>query len=956
MIKTLFNKVVGTRNDRQLRRMQKSVVSINALEAELTPLSDTELRAKTDAYRERVGRGESLESILPEAFAVVREAGRRTLEMRHFDVQLLGGIALHEGHIAEMRTGEGKTLVATLPAYLNALTGRSVHIVTVNDYLARRDAQWMGAIFEFLGMRTGVVVPGMNAQDKRDAYEADVIYATNNELGFDYLRDNMAFSNADKMQRDLTFAIVDEVDSILIDEARTPLIISGPTNESSELYMRVNQVIPRLERQIEEDGPGDFSVDEKAKQVHLTEDGHEKVEAVLVEAGILPEGQSLYDPSHIILVHHLNAALRAHALFHLNVEYIVRDGQIVIVDEFTGRTMPGRRWSEGLHQAIEAKEGVTIQNENQTLASITFQNFFRLYDKLAGMTGTADTEAAEFQQIYGLEVLVAPTHLEMIRDDMADLVFLSQEEKFEAVLEDIRDCTTRTQPVLVGTTSIETSELLSGMLRQAEISHEVLNAKQHAREALIVAQAGRPGAVTIATNMAGRGTDIVLGGNLVEELEALSREGAGEADLETAREEWRKRHDEVVAASGLHIIGTERHESRRIDNQLRGRSGRQGDPGSSRFYLSLKDDLMRRFASDRVGTIMQKLGMEHGEAIEHRWVTKAIENAQRKVEAHNFDIRKQLLEYDDVANDQRREIYTLRNELMETDDISEQIEALRADVVNEVINAFIAPESLDELWDIPGLEAALENEFAVSLPLGRWLRDDDELHEEPLRARIIEAIVAQYKTKEEFAGAQVMRHFEKAVTLQILDQCWKEHLASMDYLRQGIGLRGYAQKNPKQEYKREAFEMFQSLTGRIKSEVIGLLSKVQVRAEADVEAVEARRRRSAPVEAIHASPPEPPAEAIAEPPARPAEAAGMAAAMGMEPMVAAGGGAARQSDVGEGPVPAHRRPSEDGAPQSRQAFSEAQSPYVRGGRKIGRNEPCPCGSGKKFKQCHGRAK
>ena len=956
MIKTLFNKVVGTRNDRQLRRMQKSVVSINALEAEMTALSDTELRTKTGAYRERVGRGESLESILPEAFAVVREAGRRTLEMRHFDVQLLGGIALHEGHIAEMRTGEGKTLVATLPAYLNALTGRSVHIVTVNDYLASRDAQWMGAIYEFLGMRTGVVVPGMNSQDKRDAYEADVIYATNNELGFDYLRDNMAFSNADKMQRDLTFAIVDEVDSILIDEARTPLIISGPTNESSELYVRVNRIIPRLELQIEEDGPGDFSVDEKAKQVHLTEDGHEKVEAVLVEAGILPEGQSLYDPTHIILVHHLNAALRAHALFHRNVEYIVRDGQIVIVDEFTGRTMPGRRWSEGLHQAIEAKEGVTIQNENQTLASITFQNFFRLYDKLAGMTGTADTEAAEFQQIYGLEVLVVPTHLEMIRDDMADLVFLSQEEKFEAVLEDIRDCTTRMQPVLVGTTSIETSELLSGMLLQAEISHEVLNAKQHAREALIVAQAGRPGAVTIATNMAGRGTDIVLGGNLVEELDALSREGASEADLEAARVEWQKRHDEVVAAGGLHIIGTERHESRRIDNQLRGRSGRQGDPGSSRFYLSLKDDLMRRFASDRVGGIMQKLGMEHGEAIEHRWVTKAIENAQRKVEAHNFDIRKQLLEYDDVASDQRREIYTLRNELMETDDVSEQIEALRADVVNEVINAFIPPESLDELWDIPGLEASLENEFAVSLPLGKWLADDSELHEEPLRARILEAIVAQYETKEEFAGTQVMRHFEKAVTLQILDQCWKEHLASMDYLRQGIGLRGYAQKNPKQEYKREAFEMFQSLTGRIKSEVVGLLSKVQVRAEADVEAVEARRRRSAPVEAIHASPPEPSAEAIAEPPARPAEAPGMAAAKDMEPMRAADGGVARRSAVGEGVGPARRPPAEAGAPESHRAPSDAQSPYVRGGRKIGRNEVCPCGSGKKFKQCHGRPK
>ena len=954
MIKRLFNKVVGTRNDRQLRRMQMSVERINALEPSLVALSDEELRARTDTLRTRVDQGESLESVLPEAFAVVREAGRRTLEMRHFDVQLLGGITLHEGKISEMRTGEGKTLVATLPAYLNALTGRSVHIVTVNDYLAKRDAQWMGAIYEFLGMRTGVVIPGMNPRDKRDAYTADVVYATNNELGFDYLRDNMAFSNADKMQRELAFAIVDEVDSILIDEARTPLIISGPTDENSDLYVRVNEVIPRLERQLEEDGPGDYSVDEKAKQVHLTEDGHETVEAVLVEAGILPEGQSLYDPTNIVLVHHLNAGLRAHALFHRNVEYIVRDGQVVIVDEFTGRTMPGRRWSEGLHQAIEAKEGVTIQNENQTLASITFQNYFRLYDKLAGMTGTADTEAAEFQQIYGLEVLVVPTHLDMIRDDMADLVFLTQEEKFEAVLEDIRDCAARTQPVLVGTTSIETSELLSGMLRNAGIAHEVLNAKQHAREAAIVAQAGSPGAVTIATNMAGRGTDIVLGGNLVAELEEMSRGGADAAQLKAARAAWDLRHKEVVAAGGLHIIGTERHESRRIDNQLRGRSGRQGDPGSSRFYLSLKDDLMRRFASDRVGGIMQKLGMEHGEAIEHRWVTKAIENAQRKVEAFNFDIRKQLLEYDDVANDQRREIYALRTELMETDDVSPQIEALRADTVNEVINAFVPPESLDELWDIPGLEAALENEFAVKLPLGQWLEEDDELHEEPLRARILEAIVDQYKAKEDYAGAQVMRHFEKAVTLQILDQCWKEHLASMDYLRQGIGLRGYAQKNPKQEYKREAFEMFQALTGRIKSEVVGLLSKVQVRAEEDVEAVEARRRRSASIEAIHAAPPEPVEEAFAASVQSDEEATGLA----MEPMRAAGGGGGMAprppAQPGLALHPPHPTGGDGAAP--RRSSSVARSPFVRGERKIGRNEPCPCGSGKKFKQCHGRPK
>ena len=953
MIKNLFSKVVGTRNDRQLRRMRRSVERINALEPGLSALSRDELRAQTETLRTRVGNGEPLDSVLPEAFAVVREAGRRVLEMRHFDVQLLGGITLHEGRIAEMRTGEGKTLVATLPAYLNALTGRSVHIVTVNDYLARRDAQWMGAIYELLGMRTGVVVPGMNPADKRNAYTADVIYATNNELGFDYLRDNMAFSNADKMQRGLAFAIVDEVDSILIDEARTPLIISGPTDESSELYVRINRVIPRLERQLEEDGPGDYSVDEKAKQVHLTEDGHEKVEAVLAEAGILTEGQSLYDPTNIILVHHLNAALRAHALFQRNVEYIVRDGQIVIVDEFTGRTMPGRRWSEGLHQAIEAKEGVPIQNENQTLASITFQNYFRLYEKLAGMTGTADTEAAEFQQIYGLEVVVVPTHLEMIRDDMADLVFLTQEEKFEAVLEDIRDCTQRKQPVLVGTTSIETSELLSRKLRDADVAHEVLNAKQHAREAAIVAQAGRPGAVTIATNMAGRGTDIVLGGNLAAELEELSQQGTGEAELTAARVAWGGRHEAVVAAGGLHIVGTERHESRRIDNQLRGRSGRQGDPGSSRFYLSLKDDLMRRFASDRVGGIMQKLGMERGEAIEHRWVTKAIENAQRKVEAYNFDIRKQLLEYDDVANDQRREIYTLRNELMETDDVSARIEALRADTVNEVIDAFIPPESLDELWDVPGLEAALENEFAAKLPVNRWLEEEDELHEEPLRTRILDAIVEQYEAKETVAGPEVMRHFEKAVTLQILDKCWKEHLASMDYLRQSVGLRGYAQKNPKQEYKREAFEMFQALTGRIKSEIVGLLSKVQVRAEEDVEAVEARRRRNAPVQAVHASPPGP----IGDMPATPLRAnPELESDVATEPLRAAGGGVAHRSAVQAGPAPGHPHRPGAAAAGAHRSGPDSRSPYVRGGRKVGRNEPCPCGSGKKYKQCHGRLK
>ena len=914
MIKNLFNKVVGTRNDRQLRRMHRSVERINALEPGITALSDAELRARTDTLRGRVGQGESLEEVLPEAFAVVREAGRRTLDMRHFDVQLLGGITLHEGRISEMRTGEGKTLVATLPAYLNALTGRSVHIVTVNDYLARRDAQWMGAIYEFLGMRTGVVVPGMDPRAKRDAYSADVVYATNNELGFDYLRDNMAFSNAEKVQRELAFAIVDEVDSILIDEARTPLIISGPTDETSELYVRVNGVIPRLERQVEEDGPGDFSVDEKARQVHLTEDGHEKVEAVLAEAGILPEGQSLYDPTNIVLVHHLNAALRAHALFHRNVEYIVRDGQIVIVDEFTGRTMPGRRWSEGLHQAIEAKEGVAIQSENQTLASITFQNYFRLYDKLAGMTGTADTEAAEFQQIYGLEVVVVPTHLEMIRDDMADLVFLTQEEKFDAVLEDIRDCKSRGQPVLVGTTSIETSELLSGKLRDTGVAHEVLNAKQHAREAAIVAQAGRPGAVTIATNMAGRGTDIVLGGNLVAELEELAGGGAGEAEIEVAREAWRERHEAVVAAGGLHIVGTERHESRRIDNQLRGRSGRQGDPGSSRFYLSLKDDLMRRFASERVGGIMQKLGMEHGEAIEHRWVTKAIENAQRKVEGRNFDIRKQLLEYDDVANDQRREIYALRDELMSTEDVSEMYQAVRTDVVNGTIDAFIPPESLDELWDVPGLTQELAAEFGLSLDLQGWLDADDELHEEPLRERILDAFAAAHLEKEKVVGAETMRAIEKAVMLQVLDVIWKEHLAAMDYLRQGIHLRGYAQKNPKQEYKRESFEMFRALLERFKTEVTRLLSRGEIRPGEEPEAPAA---------------PPPPAPVQVEY----SHAEVSALALEAEMAAATAGEAMPGPEPGVGP---------------------AAQPFVRSGRKVGRNEPCPCGSGKKYKHCHGR--
>ena len=910
MITKVIRKIVGSRNERQIRRMHKTVTGINALEPESQKLSDAGLRARTDEFRERRAAGESLEQLLPEVFATVREAARRTLDMRHFDVQLVGGIVLHDGKIAEMRTGEGKTLVATLPAYLNALDGYGVHIVTVNDYLARRDAQWMGHIYEFLGMRVGVVVAGMLPQEKQEAYSADIIYGTNNEYGFDYLRDNMAFMAAERTQGRLHYAIVDEVDSILIDEARTPLIISGPTDENSDLYVRVNRLIPQLKRQDVEDGPGDFSIDEKAKQVYLTEEGHQRVERLLEEQDMLGAGQSLYDANNIVLMHHLMSALRAHALFTLNVDYIVKDGEIVIVDEFTGRTMPGRRWSEGLHQAVEAKEGVPIQNENQTLASITFQNYFRLYNKLAGMTGTADTEAPEFQQIYNLEVIVIPTHAEMVRDDLSDLVYLTKDEKFEAILEDIRDCRARGQPALVGTASIETSEYLSGLLGKESIPHQVLNAKQHAREADIIVQAGRPGTITIATNMAGRGTDIVLGGNLQAELEKF--DGADIAEIETHRAEWQKRHDAVLEAGGLHIVGTERHESRRIDNQLRGRSGRQGDAGSSRFYLSLEDDLMRIFASDRVSAIMQKLGMEKGEAIEHPWVTKAIENAQRKVEGRNFDVRKQLLEYDDVASDQRREIYALRNELMGEEDVSDRITQIRADVLNEVIDAHIPPRSLDEQWDVPALEESLKREFDIERDVSGWLAADESLHEEPLRQRILDEITAAYEAKMRSAGEDVMRSFEKAVMLQVLDAAWKEHLAAMDYLRQGIHLRGYAQKNPKQEYKREAFEMFYSLTERIKYEVINLVSKVRVREESDVEAMEAQRRRSTPVSALH-------------------------------PMADALAGDVGASDPAGDPVAA--AVADD--------VGKAKTPFKRPGRKIGRNEPCPCGSGKKYKQCHG---
>lgn len=900
MASKLLKKIFGSRNDRLVRAMRKTVDRINGLEDSISALSDEGLHAKTGEFRQRLQAGELLDDLLPEAFAVVREAGKRVLGMRHFDVQLIGGMVLHQGKIAEMRTGEGKTLVATLAVYLNALGGKGVHVVTVNDYLARRDAEWMGKLYGFLGLTTGVITGDMDHADKHTAYNSDICYGTNNEFGFDYLRDNMAFSREEKFQRELNFAVVDEVDSILIDEARTPLIISGPTEDKPQLYTQINTLVQGLIKQEEEEGEGDYSVDEKAKQIYLTEDGHQHVEDMLLEAGLLDEGESLYDAANIGLMHHVNAALRANVLFQKDVDYILKDGAVVIVDEFTGRTLAGRRWSDGLHQAVEAKEGVSIQSENQTLASITFQNYFRLYNKLSGMTGTADTEAFEFQQIYGLEVVVIPTHRAMVRKDNADKIYLTVEEKFDAIIEDIKECREREQPVLVGTTSIEVSELLANKLKKTGLKYEVLNAKQHEREAQIVAQAGAPGAITIATNMAGRGTDIVLGGNLEVELTGLREQGKSETELEQAREAWKKRHDHVLEIGGLHIIGTERHESRRVDNQLRGRAGRQGDAGSSRFYLSLKDNLMRIFASDRVAGLMQKLGMEKGEAIEHPWVNKAIENAQRKVEAHNFDIRKNLLEFDDVANDQRKIIYEQRNDLMATNDISETIEAIRVDVVNSMIDGFIPPQSLEEQWDVPGLEDALEHELGTRLEIAQWLEQDESLHEENLRQRVTDELERLYKEKEQQAGIEVVRHFEKAVMLQVLDSLWKEHLASMDYLRQGIHLRGYAQKNPKQEYKREAFEMFTDLLERIKMETISVISKVQVREEEDVAAVEQQRRSHAPMQFQHA------------------EASSATAG----------------DDYAE----------EEGAEQ----------PFVRDGRKVGRNEPCPCGSGKKFKQCHGR--
>ena len=905
MINSLLTRVFGSRNDRLLRQLNRIVAKINALEPELEKLSDTELQARTPAFRERIANGESLDKLLPEAFAVCREASRRVMGMRHYDVQLIGGMVLHMGKIAEMRTGEGKTLVATLPVYLNALEGKGVHVVTVNDYLARRDAAQMGKLYNWLGLSVGVVYPGMPHGDKAAAYAADITYGTNNEFGFDYLRDNMALARADRHQKGLNFAIVDEVDSILIDEARTPLIISGPADESPELYIRVNRIVPQLTRQQTEEGEGDYWVDEKGKQVYLSEAGMEHAEQLLREAGIIAgdvEG-GLYAPQNLSVVHHLNAALRAHAIYQRDVDYIVRDGEVIIVDEFTGRTLAGRRWSDGLHQAVEAKEGVPVQRENQTLASVTFQNLFRMYGKLAGMTGTADTEAYEFQSIYGLEVVVIPTNRPTQRKDHPDQVFLNRKGKFNAVLEDIKDCASRGQPVLVGTTSIEVSEMLSQHLAQAGVKHEVLNAKHHEREAQIVANAGMPGAVTIATNMAGRGTDIVLGGSLEAELHALG-DDAGDEQREAVKAAWRERHEAVKAAGGLHIIGTERHESRRIDNQLRGRSGRQGDPGSSRFYLSLEDNLMRIFASDWVQKAMRMMGMKEDEVIESSMVTKQIEKAQRKVESHNFDIRKNLLDFDDVNNDQRKVIYAQRDELLEADSIADTLEGIRSDVVYDLVARFVPPESIDEQWDLAGLSAALEGELGLAMDLQALVAGSEEIDAEGIAEAVQQAVAAHFRDKEEAVGAETMRALEKHIMLTVLDQAWKEHLARMDYLRQGIYLRGYAQKQPKQEYKKEAFELFSQMLERVKADVISMIGRIRVRSEEEVAAMEAIERQQAE------------------------------ARLRMSQFQHADNGGLG-ADV-------------EAAEVAQAALAAGDDP------KVGRNDPCPCGSGKKFKHCHGQ--
>ncbi|MFK5985028.1 MAG: preprotein translocase subunit SecA [Pseudomonadota bacterium] len=911
MVKNLFKKLFGSRNEREIKRYGKTVRLVNALEEQFAQLSDEQIKEQTATFKTRLSAGESVEDIMVEAFALVREGAKRVMKMRHFEVQLIGAMVLNEGKIAEMRTGEGKTLMATLAVYLNAVTGKGVHVVTVNDYLAKRDADWMGSLYNFLGLSVGVILSGQNHDEKKAAYAADITYGTNNEFGFDYLRDNMAFSDEEKVQRGLNFAIVDEVDSILIDEARTPLIISGPAEDNSEVYNKVNQIIPNLEQQEfieklepdEEEPEGDFSVNEKDKQILLSDAGHQKVEALLTQVGLLSENESLYDPSNIMLMHHVNAALRAHNLFTKNVDYIVNSGEVVIVDEFTGRTMPGRRWSDGLHQAVEAKEGVPIQLENQTLASITFQNYFRLYNKLSGMTGTADTEAFEFHQIYHLEVIVIPTNKEMTRVDNGDLIYLTQEEKYDAIIEDIKDCQKRGQPVLVGTASIDVSEILDQKLSDEKIPHEVLNAKQHEREAHIIIQAGTSGAVTIATNMAGRGTDIVLGGNVEAQIKELK--DASEETIEKMRSDWQKAHQQVLDNGGLHIIGTERHESRRIDNQLRGRSGRQGDAGSSRFYLSMEDTLMRIFASPKISALMKKLGMEKGEAIEHPWVSKSIENAQRKVEGHNFDIRKQLLEYDDVANEQRKVIYEQRSELMSEDDISETIVEIREDVINNIVDQFIFPHSQEEQWNITGLQEQLVEEFNLNLPIQEWLDKDDDLHEETLRQRILEEIVNIYQQKEDLIGSETIRRVEKGVMLQVLDGLWKEHLAAMDYLRKGIHLRSYAQKNPKQEYKRESFELFTELLDKIKYDVISYLTRIEIRDDEELDN-HLGERKEQQMEFQH-------------------EAAGVLG--------------------GSSPAQENNRANDQ---------EQEHTPFIRTGEKVGRNQPCPCGSGKKYKQCCGK--
>ncbi|SME92601.1 preprotein translocase subunit SecA [Pseudogulbenkiania subflava] len=903
MISTLLKKVFGSRNDRLLKQYRQVVARINALEDGLRALSDEDLAGKTPHFRQRLAGGEGLDALLPEAFAVCREASRRVLGMRHFDVQLIGGMVLNDGKIAEMRTGEGKTLVATLPSYLNALTGNGVHVVTVNDYLASRDAGIMAKLYNFLGLTVGVNLSQMPHHLKQEAYAADITYGTNNEFGFDYLRDNMVFSTEEKVQKKLAFAVVDEVDSILIDEARTPLIISGPAEDNVEMYQRMNAVPPLLERQQEEEGEGDYWVDEKAHSVLLSERGHERSEEILTQMGLLKEGDSLYSATNITLMHHLMAALRGHALYHRDQHYVVQDGEIIIVDEFTGRLMPGRRWSEGLHQAVEAKEGVTVNRENQTLASITFQNYFRLYGKLSGMTGTADTEAFEFQSIYNLETVVIPTNKPMVRLDAHDKVYRTAQEKYDAILADIKDCHERGQPALVGTTSIENSELIAALLTQAKLPHNVLNAKEHAREADIVVQAGRPGVITVATNMAGRGTDIVLGGNPEPEIRAVENdESLSEQDrtarIAAIRSEWSLRHEQVLGAGGLHIVGTERHESRRIDNQLRGRSGRQGDPGSSRFYLSLEDPLLRIFASDRVSAIMERLKMPVGEAIEHPWVSRSIENAQRKVEGRNFDIRKQLLEYDDVANDQRKVIYQQRNEILDEEDVSAIVTNMREGVLSDLVDLHLPPESMEEQWDLPGLEKTLESEYQLEASVADWLKAEPNLDIPEIRERIIKQAEAIYQAKVELAGESAMRQFERSLVLQMLDNHWREHLSSMDHLRQGIHLRGYAQKNPKQEYKREAFELFADMLERIKKSVVSVLMTVQIRTQEDMDAVEPHEPSD--LELQHAEP----------------------------------GSALAATDDENNPY--------------------APAALAAQGLRIGRNDPCPCGSGQKYKQCHGR--